>query len=489
MIKIKIFYKTYTLTLIITVLIWWVSEYYILNNYPFFYKNTPYFFNNLLSNPLNKYHPILFFTSYIFFYNVSVYTNFFINYRFFSKLKRVQDVTQLNYFFKNNLYWLIILFSLYLGSWWAIQEGSWGGWWNWDASEVFGLVILTLLLLIFHSKTTLNCYVTRLRIMYMFSLTVLFTYLILQMSYTLVSHNFGLSILSYGYVNMTFLIMLYIVILTYVLSVYLLRISLITTINKLSNVLCKNIKKSKYTYFTLTHNYVLSTMLIVFIGYIYIMSFNPIINNIFWTSLNMEVLNSVYVIFNLKTITIIVILLFLFQNNSLVLFINIIHNFMYSIQYVTVIFFSLNNPSLVKIIHTSIILVTFLSISVSNVAFVNWESLSESVLTSTNSYYRVVFRNNYLLENAYIIISLLSTKSANIFTPNSFFWFSNNLDTQFFELDLSSTLLRQVIYNHTHLYPFKVSIWDSTPLIVDLLATLTVPYFLYFYIFKLKIIF
>lgn len=151
------------------------------------------------------------------------------------------------------------------------------------------------------------------------------------------------------------------------------------------------------------------------------MSFNPIINNIFWTSLNMEVLNSVSVIFNLRTITIIVVLLFLFQNNSLVLFINIIHNFMYSIQYVTVIFFSLNNPSLVKIIHTSIILLTFLSISVFNVAFVNWESLSESVLTPTNSYYRAVFRNNYLIENAYIIISLLSTKSANIFTPNSFF--------------------------------------------------------------------
>jgi cytochrome c biogenesis factor len=25
----------------------------------------------------------------------------------------------------------ILLLGLILGGWWAYQEGSWGGWWNW----------------------------------------------------------------------------------------------------------------------------------------------------------------------------------------------------------------------------------------------------------------------------------------------------------------------------------------------------------------------
>ena len=28
-----------------------------------------------------------------------------------------------------------------MGGLWAYQEGSWGGWWDWDISEVFGLFI------------------------------------------------------------------------------------------------------------------------------------------------------------------------------------------------------------------------------------------------------------------------------------------------------------------------------------------------------------
>jgi hypothetical protein len=69
------------LTYLLLISLWWVADYYLLNSYCFFFKNTQYFFNNLLTNPLNKYHPILFFTSYIFIYNSANYLNYFTNYR------------------------------------------------------------------------------------------------------------------------------------------------------------------------------------------------------------------------------------------------------------------------------------------------------------------------------------------------------------------------------------------------------------------------
>ena len=47
-------------------------------------------------------------------------------------------------------YSIILTITLYFGGWWALQEGSWGGWWNWDASEVLGLITLLYLILAVH---------------------------------------------------------------------------------------------------------------------------------------------------------------------------------------------------------------------------------------------------------------------------------------------------------------------------------------------------
>lgn len=66
-----------------------------------------------------------------------------------------------------NKFWLISLsvISILLGSFWAFQELSWGGWWNWDIVELISLNFFFISLLIAHSsnntqlaskKTTLN---------------------------------------------------------------------------------------------------------------------------------------------------------------------------------------------------------------------------------------------------------------------------------------------------------------------------------------------
>jgi hypothetical protein len=83
------------------------------------------------------------------------------------------------------------MFTLFMGSWWAYQEGSWGGWWNWDPSEVFGLLILLGILLIthnylFNSRKNIFIFI----ILSLFYLTLTY-YSFMQVNFTLISHNFG----------------------------------------------------------------------------------------------------------------------------------------------------------------------------------------------------------------------------------------------------------------------------------------------------------
>lgn len=481
--------KNFISIILIIVVIWWVIEYYVLNSYLFLFKNTPNFFNNLLYNPLNKYHPILFFSSYIFLYNTVSYANFFSNHRTLNSLDRIGRYMYIYTSFKNNIYWIVILFSLYLGSWWAIQEGSWGGWWNWDASEVFGLLILTILLIILHNNTNYTPYITQLYTLLLSSLYILFIYLILQLSYTLVSHNFGLSILSYGYVSMTFLTLLYVTIICIVVLIFIYSSSLKCVLNSLLKFTISMGTKLRYEFFTLTSRYFILTYLIYTTLYIYILSFNPILNNIFWTSLSIEIFNSLFTLLNVKVIILIIILTLLIQYNSLLLLLTVVYTSTYPFVYTTVILILNRSYSLVKITHITIVILLLLPLSVPNTVCISWELLNESVINWFNSYYRLVFRNNYFTNNVYISDTLNTYKSSNMSTPNSFFWFSNNLDTQFFELDLTTNLLREVIHNHTYMYTFKVSIWDITPLVVDLYTWFIFINVLYFYTSKFKIIF
>jgi cytochrome c biogenesis factor len=208
---ILIFLKLYLLVSICL----WVVDYYLINQYNYFLVSIPYFFNNLLTNPLNKYHPVMFFTSYLFLFSMSNFSNPFFSYKSFNSRVNTQQCNRFFIFKKLSIYILLLTVSLYLGSWWALQEGSWGGWWNWDASEVFGLLILTFLLHQVHYHSYYNSAVLNsLQLLYKV-LSVIFTYLVLQMSYTLVSHNFGLSLLGYGYTNIVFIIFLIIVSVVY----------------------------------------------------------------------------------------------------------------------------------------------------------------------------------------------------------------------------------------------------------------------------------
>jgi hypothetical protein len=135
------------------------------------------FYNLLLNNSINKVHPMLVYVSWLF--PVLFYKNYILR---FSLLHRTFIAT-------SNMA-IIMYFTLFLGGWWAYQEGSWGGWWNWDPSEMFGIIILGVLLTISHSAIGYNFthYVFYRNLLFM-----LFTYYsFLQLNFSLISHNFGI---------------------------------------------------------------------------------------------------------------------------------------------------------------------------------------------------------------------------------------------------------------------------------------------------------
>ena len=144
--------------------------------------------NILLTNMLNRYHPFIFYTSVI---NISgcllVLTflkNRNVNYRLVSL--KTEILVRINF-------WTLVLnfLALYLGAWWANQEGNWGGWWASDSSEMLGMLFLILSLIFLHARIVASEH-GRSLIWGIVFLNVSFAfYYFLQINYELVSHNFG----------------------------------------------------------------------------------------------------------------------------------------------------------------------------------------------------------------------------------------------------------------------------------------------------------
>jgi hypothetical protein len=90
----------------------------------------------LLLNPVNRVHPaLLYFTTAGLWYVISLASTPTSVNRFSGNTSTSHKHNALG----RNL-WILIL-TLGLGGYWAAQEGSWGSWWNWDASEELGLLL------------------------------------------------------------------------------------------------------------------------------------------------------------------------------------------------------------------------------------------------------------------------------------------------------------------------------------------------------------
>ncbi len=89
----------------------------------------------------------------------------------------------------------------------------------------------------------------------------------------------------------------------------------------------------------------------------------------------------------------------------------------------------------------------------------------------------------------YIVNTVSTLHGNNSQIVNSFFFFTTSIDSQFFELDLNTNLLRQVMYSNNFLYLFKVTIYDIASLSTDLIVIVLTVLLCYLFVTKIKIIF
>lgn len=462
--------------------VWWIIEYYWFNQYQYNTYNIPSFFNMLLQNPLNKYHPAIFFLSYLFIltsvYTPNNYTSYKHNFYVFYQKSIYEDLTVR----KLGAYWVTISISLYMGAWWALQEGSWGGWWNWDPSEVFGLVILTKLLLMFHSQTFKQNFLLNVLTYYSVSSLILTMYLILQMSYTLVSHNFGLSLVGYGYVNIFFTLSLLVSIYFFfhVNIKYTKSYTNLFNMFKHFNVNQKHKQIKKHT--------IINYLVIMLIVYLYSLSFNPILNNIFWTSVSIEILNKWFSWVNVKLVLMLIVILLTITFNSLLISINFFYPLTLLIYYSPILLYNSSKPTLTLITHNTLIILFLSSILNSTTLHTYWCYCYESSHTWYGLYTQTFNKINYFFENINMIVPLITSHN-NIHLPNTSFWFSSNLETQFFLLDLTDNVLRQTIYSHVFMYAFSVTIFDVSTNLIELISVIVMCLIYVIFLRKVKIIF
>jgi len=160
--------------------------------------------NLLLTNNLNRIHPFIFYVStillFVFVLQILVTVSRSNNYWFGLILKLKHHFTAWVTFYN--------LLALFLGSWWAFQEGTWGGWWNWDSSEVFGLEFFLLTLYVMHTSLRYFSTISWVWILNFSTILIWITYFFIQLNFDLVSHNFGVKFFFFFNNKLFFLISL-----------------------------------------------------------------------------------------------------------------------------------------------------------------------------------------------------------------------------------------------------------------------------------------
>lgn len=478
-------------------LLWSVLNYYNLNNYNYSFSTTPHKFNNLLNNPLNKYHPAIFFISLTFLFNTSPYIEFSHSLRTSSSLNMQQVNTYKNLCSKFNILIFIVYISLYAGSWWALQEGSWGGWWNWDPSEVFGLLILIYFLFLLHTQYGPNPQYYSVYYYINWCIKILFLYTLIQTSYTVISHNFGLSILDYGFINLNFNLIILITSNLILLSPVLWLITTTTTVvinnplyhtNKLTYkttttlISIKNILYNKSLY-----NYLTTVLIIYFI----LLKFNPIIYNVFWFTLDENFINKILPSTKLKLLIPIIVYLNFLLTTGFALIILLYYLYLYKIKWLFIFSKVYTSPSKIStiLIHLTFFILMSLPIYLNNSLFVIWDYVSSNL-----TYYNLLkSRSTTLVDTSLESLSTITNIYINyngsfITNLNSLFWINSNPVLKVFLLSQNDYVIHQTILNNDYILLILTHIYDVYTLSIDFLYFILSLLFIYNIFKKIKII-
>lgn len=374
--------------------------------------------NPLLTNSVNKYHPFIFYCmtlSFVYKYQLGV-----------SYVKTYKSELIIRYGAENHLIYTVI--TLALGGWWALQEGSWGGWWNWDPSETFGLVLLLVFLYYTHVLNSHTHSVRGVKVIWVSSAVFIALYLFIQLNFDLVSHNFGTR--THQFVNSYYSYLLGLVI-----------VGLFTYINftKLSSfnfVFTRtNLVKPKNL---LLYSLICLSLLLV------VASLVDLVINFVWLLLGLNVLNTTPDLIYYVLIVVLVVLLITYSCSIFKLCVLVPLVFLnYSTK---IVLLTLVGYAFLKTSHRVIVLWLLLSLTYVNRQVSGW-ALSDVNLGLTSQMYTNLklnssylecssseFINNYLVEGVWGFIKSTTTTLNQSFKHQAFVGYSTqSLSPHYFE--------------------------------------------------------
>jgi hypothetical protein len=430
-------------------------------------------YNNLLLNSINKYHPgILYWTSlFIITYWLMFNLSYCIHiYKFY--LVSIELIIKLKFIWFS----LILLLTLGLGGWWALQEGSWGGWWNWDPSEVFGLLIFLFYLIYTHIKISKQGFINKWFYSLIFSLVLLQVYFFTQLNFDLVSHNFGTKIDNF-IDNTNFYTTIIIISYISILRVWYVKLNLI-------QLLIASEVKFYLNSINLFKVYTLVILSLFFYELTY--SLVPLFNDFLWKLLNINIANSILIFEKYNLEVVYLVLLFFWKYNKLLFMFAIYNIWSYWMLFVvyTVIPRKIN-----LFIHWLVSLFMWVSLLTLSYIFTEWSLSLTPYLNTINICNTSITQILLNINN----ISLDYTQTQYLFGE---FWFSWNtvwIDTTpevysflyYFTKDLST----QLMIIGSKLFTFSININDILSVNLVYIFILSVILYLYSFHASKKIIF
>lgn len=406
--------------------------------------------NSLLTNSINKYHPFIFYLSLVQVYIIWV---LFISTK--TKTRFISSYTKLLVSQKLSLCSSMILFTLSLGSWWALQEGSWGGWWNWDSSEVFGLLVMLIYVQLSHQiilKTTGN-YI-KLILVYATGFLLL-TYILIQLNFDLVSHNFGTKITQFVSSDQFF----------YLLSCIVIYCILLIT-HSVKNA------SNNYLQFIKSKPILIKIIMLSFIVVISVLlSFSELLNNFYWLLFGFNFVNVLNLTTYYSPITLITLYIVLLRVNifSVIAYTLLICNG----EYFIVFLMTFIKRNVTYVLHVYIYIFIFLSYLLLNQTLTHWSSLYEN----KHSFILTLLLDNYTffvkLNTSYIECCFTELTN-NQFTDIgwSFIQKNTNLESHAFQHSLNSVLTLQGLISSWFEYIHSILVIDYSSQIISTIITL-----------------
>lgn len=416
-----------------------ISHYQNLNSTNFLNDNLGEHFNILLSNSINKFHPALFYVSLVSVL-VSKSSNYNYGPTYYNTQFNIKELLSLT-----NKLTTLIIFTLFLGSWWALQEGSWGGWWNWDPSEVLGLLVMLLHLNYLHRRYKSSTLLMETLYVNFFWKLIFLTYIFIQFNFDLVSHNFGTRVDQFIDSSHNFLIVIFLIALLVLLTVH---HFLKTTIAR------NNFLKPRRNFTAITWSLVLYAIIFV----ITVSSFSLLINDFMWKILGVNVLNSntLTYYFSPLVITLVVIKLW-----NPVAFIFLTYAALIHTPISILLFILTLRLSIVNILHNLLILSLLSMCCEYNNTLSLWDVIPENISlvfdNSVNDFFGITLSlNNFFVEYTK---PLLSNNNSIEWIWNMI-WSSSSIENHSFTHTQSTNYLNQVLHSGNTISPYVIVVED-----------------------------